>query len=123
MTRDNNGLGTIKIPQPVLVQKLEETFDVAGGRYPKTPALAGQVLVRGDGSDMLESVETTKFRSGTAICLYMTQWSRPGVFNATRGCARQMSAPRKPHMKALLHLIKHIVRTKSRALVPKPNQI
>ena len=61
MTRDENGLGTIKITQPVLVQKLEETFDVKGGRDPKTPALAGQVLVRGDGSDMLESVETTKF--------------------------------------------------------------
>ncbi len=53
----------------------------------------------------------------------MTQWSRPGVFNATRGCARHMSAPRKPHMKALIHLIKHIVRTKNRGLVLKPNRI
>ncbi len=61
MTRDENGLGTIKVTQPVLVQKLEETFDVPGGRDPRTPALAGQVLVRGYGSDMLESVEMTKF--------------------------------------------------------------
>ncbi len=53
----------------------------------------------------------------------MTQWSRPGVFNATRGCARQTSAPRKVHMKALLYLIKHIVRTKNRGLVLKPNGI
>ena len=46
MTRDENGLGTIKVTQPVLVQKLEESFDVAGGRDPRTLALAGQVLVR-----------------------------------------------------------------------------
>ena len=67
----------------MLVQKLAESFDVAGGRNPKTPAIAGQVLVRGDGSNMLGPKETTKFRSGTAICLFMTQWSRPEIFNAT----------------------------------------
>ncbi len=61
MTRDKNGLGTIKITHPVLVQKLEETFDVKGGRDPKTPALVGQVIVRRDGSNMLESVKMTKF--------------------------------------------------------------
>jgi len=86
--RNKDGLGTIKITQPVLVQKLEETFDVAGGRDPRTPALAGQTLVRGDESETLGPAETTKFRSGTAICLFITQWSRPGIFNATRGCAR-----------------------------------
>ncbi len=46
MTRNKNGLGTIKVTQPVLVQKLKEIFDGTGGRDPKTPALAGQVLVR-----------------------------------------------------------------------------
>ncbi len=120
MTQDESGLDTIKIIQPVMVQKLEESFDVAGGRDPRTPALAGQVLVRGDGSNMLGPVEMTKFRPGTAICLYMTQWSRPGIFNALRACARQMSAPRKVHMRALVYLIKHIVRTKNRGLVLKP---
>ena len=53
----------------------------------------------------------------------MTQWLRPGIFNATRGCARQMSAPSEEHMKALLYLIKHIVRTRNRGLVLKPNRI
>ncbi len=61
MMRDKSGMGTIKLTQPVLLQKLEESFDVAGGRDPRTPALTGQVLVRGDGSDMLGPVETTKF--------------------------------------------------------------
>ena len=52
-TRDGTGLGTIKITQPVLVQKLSEIFDVNGGRNPKTPAVAGQTLVKGDGSNTL----------------------------------------------------------------------
>ncbi len=43
LTCNKNGLGTVKVTQPVLVQKLEESFDVAGGRNPKTPALVGQV--------------------------------------------------------------------------------
>ena len=92
-------------------------------RNPKTPAILGQVLVRGDGSSTLGPKETTKFRSGTAICLFMTQWSRPEIYNATRGCARQMSAPSPEHMKGLLHLIKYVVTTKNRGLVLKPNRI
>ena len=61
LTCNKNGLGTVKVTQPVLVQKLEESFHMTGGRNPKTPTLAGQVLVRGDGGDMLGPVETTKF--------------------------------------------------------------
>ena len=61
LTRDGNGLDTVKVIQPVLMQKLEESFDVAGDKNLKTPALVGQVLVRGDGSGMLGLVETTKF--------------------------------------------------------------
>ncbi len=62
-----------------MVQKLEESFDVAGGKNPKTPAVAGQVLVRGDRSNMLGTKETTQFRSGTEICMFMMQWLRPEI--------------------------------------------
>ena len=50
ITRNNDGLGTVKVTQPVLVQKLEDEFDLPSGKAPRTPASAGQVLVRGDGS-------------------------------------------------------------------------
>ncbi len=36
-----------------MLQKLEELFNVAGGKNPKTPVVVGQVLVRGNGSGML----------------------------------------------------------------------
>ncbi len=96
---------------------------MAGGRNPKTPAVAGQVLVRADRSNILGPKETTKFRSGTAICMFMIQWLRPEIFNATRGCARQISAPRAENIKALLHLVKYVVTIKNRGLVLKPNSI
>ncbi len=55
LTIDKNGLGTVKITQPVLVQKLEESFDVAGGKKLKTPAVVGQVLCSMD-CNWLQSV-------------------------------------------------------------------
>ena len=61
LTRNENRLDMVKITQPVLVQKPEESFDIAGGKSPKTPAVVGQVLVRGNGSGMLGPVGTTKF--------------------------------------------------------------
>ena len=85
LTCNKNGVGTVKVTQHVLVQKLEESFDVAGGRNLTTPALAGKVLVRGDISDLLGPVNTNKFQPGTVICLFMTQWSRSEIFNTTGG--------------------------------------
>ena len=69
--RKSNGLGQVKFTQPVLVQKLEDEFDFPDGVPPKTSVVAGQVLVKGDGSGVLEGAEATKFRSGTAICMLM----------------------------------------------------
>ena len=41
---------TIKFLQHVLIQKLEDEFDIPSGQPSMTPAIAGQVLMRGDGS-------------------------------------------------------------------------
>ena len=113
----------MKITQPMLIQKLTESFSIGEGKNPKTQSVEGQVLVRGNESNMLGPKKMTKFRSGTAICLFMPQWSRPDILNTTQGCARQMSAPRLEHMKAPLHLIKYVVSTRSRGLVLKLNRI
>lgn len=61
ITREESGIASVKFTQPVLVQKLREEFDFPGGRSPKTPAVAGQVLVQGDGSGALESQDATQF--------------------------------------------------------------
>jgi hypothetical protein len=117
-------LRRIKFTQPVLIQKLKDEFDLPdGGTPPRTPAVAGQVLVKGDGSGTLDGLESTKYRSGTATCMFIMQWSRPEIYNATRGCARQMSAPRLAHKKALTHLMRYIVATKNRGLILSPTRV
>ena len=81
------------------------------GKPPKTLAVAGQILVKGDGSGTMEEREATVYRSATAICMYIIimQWSRPDIYNATRGQARQMAAPREAHGKALQTMIWYVV--------------
>ena len=46
--RDEEGQGTVKFTQPVLVKKLMEEYKVPNGPVSQTPAVAGQVLVKGD---------------------------------------------------------------------------
>ena len=121
--RLDSGLATVKFTNPVLVQKLSDEYNIPPGRPSKTPAIAGQVLVRGDGSGMIDHVRQKRFRSGTATCMYIMQWSRPDIYNTTRGLARQMSAARMAADKALDHLMRHVVATPNRGLVLAPDTI
>ncbi len=52
--RDDLGLGMVKFTQPVLVQKLEEEYAPPDRVALKTPAVAGQVLVKGDGDGTVQ---------------------------------------------------------------------
>jgi hypothetical protein len=90
---------------------------------PKTPAVAGQVLVRGDGSGTLHGEDATRFKSQAALMLYMSQWSRPETLNAVRGLTRQMSAPRISHVKALEYAMRYIVATEDRGLTLAPDRV
>ena len=61
-SRNENGLGTVKFTQPVLVQKLEDEFVLPGGKSPTTPAVAGLVLSKGgDGTKALDSKAAMKY--------------------------------------------------------------
>ena len=121
--RHDNGLATAKFTQPVLIQKIEDGFDLGDGQAPKTPAVAGQELVQGDGSGKVEGLEATRYRSGTALCMFMMQWSRPEIYNAARGLARQMASPRLAHVQALRHLMRYMVATRRRGLVLSPTRV
>ena len=79
--------------------------------------------MKGDGSGQLDGKIVTEYRSATATCMFIMQWSRPEIYNATRGQARHMSAPREPHKIALEKLMRYIVATKERGLVLKPNAL
>ena len=62
----------------------------------------------------------TVYRSGTATMMFMMQWSRPDIYNAVRGLARHMSAPREAHVKAMGTAMKYVVATRNRGLVLAP---
>ena len=85
VTRDEDGLGTVRFTHPMLKQKLKDEYDVPD-IAPTTPAREGQVLLRGDGSGQLIAAEATESRKLIR--------SRPECCDAVRGLAMQMSAPR-----------------------------
>ena len=81
------------------------------------------MLVKGDGSNALNLLDATQHCSGTALCMYKMQWSRPDIYNATQDCARHMSTPNESHLKALRYLIKYVVGTADRGLVLFPDRM
>jgi hypothetical protein len=111
ITRDENGRDTAKFTQPVLIKKLTDEYEVPDGPVSKTPAVAGQVLVKGD--DDPETQDTKMYQPATATCMFMMQWSRPDIFNVVRGLARHMTAPREAHVRALKTLIKYVMHTEN----------
>jgi hypothetical protein len=48
-SHDDDGKGTVKFTQPVLFKKIKDEYKMTDGLISKTPAVAGQVLVKGDG--------------------------------------------------------------------------
>ena len=45
---DDNGKGTVKFMQPVLIKKINDKYKMSDGPVSKTPAVAGQVLMKVD---------------------------------------------------------------------------
>ena len=123
LSRDENGLGKVKFTQPVLVQKPQEEFDLTGGRIPKTPAAPGQELIKSDSGNNLHGQRVKMYRSGTAICMFIMQWSRSDIYNATRALSSHMSAPTTEHEEALRRLMKYVVANRNCGLVLSPNAI
>ena len=123
LSRDVVGLGVVKFTHPVLVQKLEEEYTPPNGVASKMPAVAGQVLVKGDGDGTVQESIAKIYQSATATCMYMMQWSCPDMFNAVRGLARHMTLPREAHVQALMTLIRYVISTKDRGLVLASKEI
>ncbi len=61
--------------QPVLVCKLEEEYMPPKGKSSKTPAVLGQVLVKGDSDGAVQESIANMYQSATATCMYMIQYS------------------------------------------------
>jgi hypothetical protein len=83
--RDAGGRGTVRFTQPVLIKKLNEEYEVPEGPVLKTPVVAGQVLVKGDGDGTVSGDTIKMYQSATATCMFMMQWSCSDIFNAVQG--------------------------------------
>jgi len=71
---DAEGKYKVRFTQPVLIKKLNEEYEVPEGLVSKTPAVAGQVLVKGDGDGTVLGDIIKMYRSA-ATCTFMMQWS------------------------------------------------
>ena len=79
----------------------------------KLPAVAGQVLIKGNDSDTVSGALVKKYRSAT----------RTDIYNAVCSLACHMSAPKETQMKALKTLVRYLVSTRNCGLVLAPNEI
>eukprot|EP00956_Cyclotella_meneghiniana_P026301 scaffold56446_cov59-Cyclotella_meneghiniana.AAC.1 len=85
--------------------------------------MAGLELVRGDDSGaIVDPKQIFQYRSLTAVNMYVMQWSRPEIYNATRGQSRMMQKPQPTHMNALKRLCHYVVGTPNRGLVLHPDR-
>ena len=57
-------MATVKFTQPVLVQELDDEYDLLCGRLLKTPTAAVQVLGRDDGSETIDDSKATCITRG-----------------------------------------------------------
>ena len=67
------GVRHIRVTQPILVQKLVDKYVKTEGPASKTPAFAGQVLVKGDGDGRVNVAQQRWYCSATATCMYLMQ--------------------------------------------------
>ena len=120
---DDGGKGTIKFTQPVLIKKLNEEYMISDGPVSKMPAVAGQVLVKGNREGTLSLKQIKMYHSAIATCMFMMQQSHPDIFNAVQGLARHMTAPREAHVHALMTLSKYVTHTKESCSVIAPRDL
>ena len=82
----------------MLVQKLEEEYKHPDSPISKTPAVAGQVLVKGDHNRAVVHETEKLYRSATVTCMFMMQSSQPDIFNVVQGLARHMGRLMSTHL-------------------------
>jgi hypothetical protein len=79
---DDNGMGTVKFMQPVLIKKINDEYKMSDSLVSKMPEVAGQVLMKGTGEGTVSPKQIKMYDSANATCMFMMQWSCPDIFNA-----------------------------------------
>jgi hypothetical protein len=111
---------SVTLTQPVLLQSIVDQFELPEGVFLRTPAVAGDVLVRGEVQEQVKHGEQKKYRSGVCNLLHMMRWSRPETLNAVPELSRFMQGAMSAHTKAMLRVMKYCGGTPKRGMYLKP---
>jgi phage terminase small subunit len=101
----------MKLTQPVMLQSFTNEFGVKKDVKANLPAKPGQILIHGDGNDVLDEETHTKYRLGVGKLHYLATWLRPDTLNAVREVSRQLKALSKVHNETMIHVMKFCVNT------------
>ncbi len=111
----------MKLTQPVLLQSFRDEFLIShDGDAPKTPAIPGDVLRKGEQADLLNDRDQRTYRSGVGKLLHLMKWTRPDILNAVRELSRFMSGATQAHLRAMERVMRYCCKTPNRGILLKP---
>jgi len=112
----------LKMTQPVLIQSLQDEFNIPSKTSKHLPAPPGKELLQ-EGEPLTEE-EYKIYRSGVGKLLFLMRYSRPDILNITRELSKWMTdGATIHHDKVLRQAINYILHTKNRGLLLKPQMI
>jgi hypothetical protein len=118
IVRDKN---SIKLSQPLLLQSFQDEFDLTEIRPPRTPAVPGSTLHKGNDEVPLIGLALRTYRAGVRKLLHMTRWTQPDIMNSVRELSRFMTRALTSHMAALHRVLAYCVATRNQGLTMTPN--
>ena len=109
----------MKILQLVLVQSLEDEFEIPPNTPCNLPASAGKEL-NSDGEPLTEE-EKKIYQSGVGKLLFLMRYSRPDILNAVRELSKFMSdGATINHRDMMRQTMNYVIHTKNRGLCLNP---
>ena len=113
--------GSIFMSQPHLIDQLIRDIGLnPKSHLPSTPAISSYILQRDETAAAYDSIWS--YRSVIGKLNYLEKGTRPDITYATHQCARFTEDPRKPHAKAVDHIIKYLKKTKHQGIFLTPEK-
>jgi hypothetical protein len=103
------------------IQLCNDEFNLSEGAFPRTPAIAGDALMRGEVKEQVSIQEQKKCRSGSGKLLHTMRWSRPEHLNLVQELPWFMLGVMEAHVKVVHRAMKHCVSAPNQGMHQKPN--